>query len=300
MRGSGPRLQVSNSFDQGADSSLDRQTQTLRRPARHTAVLATFTQTQSRVSAAHTCTQQLLNVDLDAVISHSRSQIPLHAPTPHLTGSWGSPYSSRNSTDAFVNTLSHTHTQAGWYICNFNVHPLVHVKICIHFLLLPFCLWEFICFSNISHVFKHSESYRARNKGGCTNWHFLASFFFFFLTFLVSVKQGNYWVKQKNKTNSDLIWEYVLVCDPWPASEVGIWCVFTALLDWVGRNGSRGWHLQAESEARLILVCSIFLTPSTGMDVDVTVVILAVTETLTLTFRKRPPPTRIPPHGPFW
>lgn len=114
------------------------------------------------------------------------------------------------------------------------------------------------------------------------------------------MKQGNYWVKQKNKTNSDLIWEYVLVCDPWPASEVGIWCVFTALLDWAGRNGSHGWHLQAESEARLILVCSIFLTPSTGMDVDVTVVILAVTETLTLTFRKRPPPTRIPPHGPFW
>lgn len=112
---------LSASFDQGADSSLDRQTQTLRRPAHRTAVLATFTQTQTPVSAVHTGTQQLLTVDLDAVISHSRSQIPLHAPSLHLTGSWGhltDLLCSRNSTDALVNTLSHTHS---------HTHRLIYV-----------------------------------------------------------------------------------------------------------------------------------------------------------------------------
>lgn len=64
-----------------------------------------------------------------------------------------------------------------------------------------------------------------------------------------------------NKTNSDFICEYFMVPDPWRGSEVGIRYVFTTLLDSGGRNGNHGWYLQAESEARLILVCSIFPPP---------------------------------------
>lgn len=72
--------------------------------------------------------------------------------------------------------------------------------------------------------------------------------------------------------------------------------VFIPLWRPAEKNGNHGWHLQAESEARLILDCSIFPDSSIGM--FVAVVILALTVTLTVTFRERmpAPPTQIPPH----
>lgn len=60
------------------------------------------------------------------------------------------------------------------------------------------------------------------------------------------------------------------------------------------KNGNHGRHLQAQSEARLILDCCIFPDSSIGM-FDA-VVILAVTVTPTLTFRERMPPP-LHPHA---
>lgn len=71
--------------------------------------------------------------------------------------------------------------------------------------------------------------------------------------------------------------------------------VFIPLWRSAEKNGNHGRHGQAESEARLILGCSIFPDSSIGM--FVAVVILAVTVTPTLTFRERMPPPRPPSHA---
>lgn len=63
--------------------------------------------------------------------------------------------------------------------------------------------------------------------------------------------------------------------------------VFIPLWRSAEKNGNNGRNLQAESEARLILDCSIFPDSSFGM--FVAIVILAVTVTPTVTFRERMP-----------
>lgn len=107
-------------------------------------------------------------------------------------------------------------------------------------------------------------------------------------------------------TNSDFICEYFTVRDPWPASEAGIPYVFTTLPDSAGRNGNHGWYLQAEAEARLILVRSISApTPPTHL---LEWLSPSSSSLLRRRWRSRsgtiPPPspttTQIPPHGPFW
>lgn len=55
---------------------------------------------------------------------------------------------SRNSTDALVNTLSRTHTCTRVHV---RASTSLSTHTCIYtFPLLPFCLWEFYSFSNIS------------------------------------------------------------------------------------------------------------------------------------------------------
>lgn len=143
-------MSLSACFDLGANSSQDKETQTLmlisQALTHHIAVSTMFTQIQTHVRNTHTPphtqtrTQQLLTMDLDPVISHphshSHSQIPLYAQPCTWLGVGGhltDLLHCRNSTDSLIYIRFLTHTHRLIYMHQHNTHPHIHVSIYAHF-----------------------------------------------------------------------------------------------------------------------------------------------------------------------